>query len=224
VVDALREKSLTINRVLSIAPLVPALIGLYVFLMPIPNSVRLGGISSIYAYDVLRADALFLGFYSGAFMAVALIIRRPSMWTVVTGALCCWIPLLMSYAWTITEERDFGGLLAVVAIPTTYLSFNPWVDRLGAGLAVLAGLMLALYTLRSRRGTWLPLFRFVEGSVLAIIQLPLGVDLFDHHEVNQPVASQILSFPSNVEMLYGAGAFLVVAACLEIWLHLKRKS
>jgi hypothetical protein len=101
----------------------------YVFFRSIPESVRFSSIAAI--YDVLRADMLHLGFYSGALLATILLIFRPSNLTLVSGTLCCWIPPLMTYAWTITQERYFGDLLAVVAVPTIYLSFDPWVDILG---------------------------------------------------------------------------------------------
>jgi len=211
---------LTSDRVSSVLPLVPVVVVLYVFLSPVPVTVRLSGIPAVYSYDVLRADALFLGFYLGAFIALALLARHPSRWTVATGSLCCWIPLLMSFAWTITQERYFSDLLAVVAIPITFFSYNPWVDRLGMGLAVLAGAMPSLFTIRTSRSGSLALLRFLEGSALAVFPLPLGVYLFDHNEINQPVASQVLPFPSNNDLLCAAGALLVVAACLETWLHL----
>lgn len=191
---------------------------LFPFISALPESVRLSGVQAIYSYDVLRADALYIGFYSGALLAIVLLLVRPSRWLILTGTACCMVPLCMSYAWTITQESYFTVLLATVAVPTTRFAFNPWVDRFAVGLVLLAGVMPALYTLREGHG-WLSLLRFLEGCSLAVFPLPLGVYLFDHSEITQPVASQILSFPTNVELLYGIAIFLVVAGLVELLMY-----
>ncbi len=201
-------------------PLIPATMALWIFLAPVPAFVRAQGLNMVLSYDVFRADALWVGCYSGAVVALVIEIRNPSRVVAVAGAVCCWAPLLISYTWTISVERYFGVLLATIAIPTTYLSFNPWIDRLDVGLVVLAGAIPACHLAR-RISVVRLLTVFFDFALLAIVPLVLGVRLFDYAEINQPVASQILSVPTNEELLLFSSAYLAAAALLELLLRLR---
>lgn len=203
------------RRLSTLIPLAAATIALYVFLAPVPAFVSAECLSKVLSYDVFRADALWAGCYSGAMLAMVMMVRCPSRITAVAGTVCCWVPLLISYAWTVSVERYFGVLLATITIPTTYLSFNPWVDRLDVGLVVLAGAIPACYI--ARRASFVRVLTvFFDFALLAIVPLVLGVRLFDYAEINQPVASRILSVPTNEQLLLFASAYLAAAALLEL--------
>jgi hypothetical protein len=193
------------------------MVALYVFLAPVPSYLT-GNVDAILSYDVLRADCFYAGFFLAASVSIVMLYVRPSKVLLLAGAVSCMVPLLVSYAWTITQERYFGVLLATVTVPITYLSYNPWVDRFGALLAILVGAMFFTYTVRTTGRRALSVLRFFEGCSLAVIPLPLGVALFDGYEVSQPIASQLLPIPTNLEALYILSAFLAVVVYLEFGL------